>query len=80
MPNCCAHCSSSSLGGEAASVCVECGSATIAGVAFSAPALLAVTAVAAGLVIFLPKLRSSATQFANATVKLISGRRDAASI
>lgn len=49
MATCCPNCSSASvLGTEAASICTECATATVAGASFSLPMVIA-AACAAGL-------------------------------
>lgn len=48
MSTCCPHCSAAALGTEAASVCTECATATVAGVSLNLPLLLA-GALAAGV-------------------------------
>jgi len=46
MTPCCPNCSAQSIGIEAASMCTECASATVAGATFSIPALIAGVVVA----------------------------------
>ncbi len=50
MHTCCPNCSAGALGTEAASICTECATATIAGASFSLPMFLA-GAFAAGIAV-----------------------------
>lgn len=48
MSTCCPSCSATAVGTEAASICTECATATVAGASFSLP-LLFVGILAAGI-------------------------------
>lgn len=53
MSTCCPNCSASALGTEAATLCTECATATVAGASFSLPVLIAgALAVGAAVVAF----------------------------
>lgn len=56
MTPCCPNCSAQSIGIEAASVCTECASATVAGATFSFPMLIAGAVVATLAVVVVRRL------------------------
>ncbi len=56
----CAQCPSHALGSETASLCVECGAASVAGAGFSVPALIFLGVITVGIAISVRALRSRA--------------------
>ncbi|MFI4893227.1 MAG: hypothetical protein ACIAQ0_07300 [Phycisphaerales bacterium JB058] len=57
MSTCCPNCSAAAFGTDAASVCTDCATATVAGASFSLPTMLATTVCAVALVLAYKAIR-----------------------
>ena len=57
MSTCCPNCAATAFGTDAASICADCATATVAGTTFSVPMILAAAAGAAAIVLTIQAAR-----------------------